>query len=70
MRGLLDAIDVLTPGAQTWLRKLATQWPNRDVRAAAEAVGEERPSASQAHRDSGPPPRRTTKTVREQPTLF
>jgi hypothetical protein len=70
MRGLLDALGVLTPSAQTWLRKLATQWPNRDVRAAAEAVGEKQPSPPQAHRDSGPPPRRTTKTPREQPTLF
>jgi hypothetical protein len=68
MRGLLDAIEVLTPAAQTWLRDLAKQWPNRDVRTAAEATSEKQLTASPAHRET--PPRRTTTMTGAQPSLF
>ena len=69
MGGLLDAIDMLTPDAQMWLRDLGKQWPSRHVRTAAMAAGEPHVSELPAGCDRRPP-RRTAKMMGEQPALF
>ena len=70
MRGVLDAIDVLTPDAQRWIRDLGKQWPNRHVRKPAMAAGEPNKRELPAGCDRERPPRGTAKKTGEQPALF
>jgi hypothetical protein len=70
MRGLLDAIEVLTPDAQGWIRDLGKQWPNRDVRTAAMAAAEPNEREPPADGDRERSPRETAKKKGEQAALF
>jgi hypothetical protein len=68
--GLLDALDVLPPPAQAFLRNEAARWPQRNVRQAAAAIDAcvAKPAAAAGSEAAPPPP--PLKASSQQPALF
>lgn len=69
VRGVLDGIDGLTPAARAAVVRLATTWPQRDVREAAAAItaGGERDTGLRPAEPTAPP---VSQRDAAQPSLF